>query len=64
MSAFDEHVEMPDLVDDYLYMILKPHCGKLTIACVDAAWEGVIRILSHHVEREAVTATREAVRDA
>lgn len=64
MSGFDEHVEMPRELDDYFFLLLKPYCGQLTFACVDAAWEAIVGVLAAHAEREAVTATREAVRDA
>lgn len=64
MSRMDEHVEMPADLDDYFYYLLKPYCGGLTVACVDAAWEAVVGMLAWHAEREVVAATREAVRDA
>ena len=64
MSRFDDHVEMPRELDDYLFMLLKPYCGRLTIACMDAAWEAIVQTLLVHVEREAAGATLEAVRDA
>lgn len=61
MTAFDEYVEMPESLDDWFYELLKPFCGRLTIACVDAAWSGVISVLNTHVQREAIATTREAV---
>lgn len=64
MSRFDEHVEMPHDLDNWFYVLLKPYCGALTIACMDAAWEAVVDVLAGHAEGEAVNATREAVRDA
>lgn len=64
MTRFDEYVEMPRALDNAVYELLKPLCGQLTIACMDAAWEAVVGVLAKHVEGEAVTATREAVRDA
>lgn len=64
MSRFDENVEMPRELDDYFFLLLKPYCGRLTIACMDAAWDAIVGVLDSHVQREAVVATREAVRDA
>jgi hypothetical protein len=55
---------MPVNLDDYFYHLLQPVCGRLTFACVDAAWEAIVALLATHAEAEAVTATLEAVRDA
>jgi hypothetical protein len=64
MSSFDDHVNMPIVLDDYFYSLLQPYCAGLTFACVEAAWEAVVGVLATHAEREALDATREAVRDA
>ncbi len=64
MKGFDDRVPMPGQLDNWFAIILEPYCGVLTFACVDAAWASVVEVLAMHVEREAATATREAVRDA
>ena len=64
MSSMDDHVNMPRDLDDFFYQLLEPLCGKLTFACVEAAWESIVSVLDEHLQNEALTATREAIKDA